>query len=30
MWDTQFSGTSLKLDENPADVSIVMVRSSSR
>ena len=29
MWDTQFSGTSLKVDENPADVLIVMLRSSS-
>ena len=30
MWDTQFSGSSSKLNENPANVSTVMVRSSSR
>ena len=30
MQDTQFSGSSSKLNENPADVSTVMVRSSSR
>ena len=28
-WDTQFSGTSLKVNYNTADVAIVMLRSSS-